>query len=48
MMTEEKNIQTEKVVLDKVDLDDVELMEETVTPSFGIYCPNGWFGFGCH
>ena len=37
MKTDEKEMQN--VVLEKVDLEDVELMEETVTPSFGIYCP---------
>ena len=46
MKTDEKEMQN--VVLEKVDLEYVELMEETVTPSFGIYCPHGWFGFGCH
>jgi hypothetical protein len=50
MDTKNKKTSKEKedIVLEKVDLDDIELMEETVTPSFGVNCPHGWFGFGCH
>lgn len=44
-----KTKETQKeLMIEKVDLGQVELMEETLTPSFGIYCPHGWFGFGCH
>ncbi|WP_268906363.1 hypothetical protein [Clostridium hydrogenum] len=43
-----KNNEDNKTVLEEVKLDEVELLEDAVTPSFGFACPHGWFGAHCH
>lgn len=43
-----ENQEKEKVVLNEIQLDDCEVMEEAITPSFGFGCPHGWFGAYCH
>ncbi|WP_268906362.1 hypothetical protein [Clostridium hydrogenum] len=43
-----KSNEDNKTVLEEVKLDEVELLEDAVTPSFGFGCPHGWFGGYCH
>ena len=44
-----ENMNEEMIIMEEVTLEDVEVLEETLTPGgAGFDCSyNGWLGFGC-
>ena len=36
-----------KLEMVEVKIEDIEILEETETPSWGIFCPGGTFGIFC-
>lgn len=45
---ETNKLETNGVVLNEITLEDCDVMEDAITPSFGFGCPHGWFGAYCH
>ena len=37
-----------EVMINEISIDEMESLEETLTPVFGIICGNGCWGVGCY
>ncbi|AGK96632.1 hypothetical protein [Clostridium pasteurianum] len=43
-----KEAKMEGLKLEEVNIDELEILEDGATPSFGFGCPHGWFGAYCN
>lgn len=41
------NEKLNEVLVNEISVEEIESLEETVTPGFGFACGNDCFGFGC-